>query len=41
MNPSSEGFILLAVILLVIFYGGEPDFHDALVCNLMNSVECF
>ena len=37
----SEGFIALLVIILVIFYDGEPDLHDALICNLMNSVECF
>lgn len=37
----SEGFIVLAVIILCIFYSGEPDLHDALICNLTNSVECF
>lgn len=41
MSQAFEGFIVLIVVLLVIFYGGEPDLHDALICNLLNSVECY
>lgn len=41
MNTLSEGCIIMGIILLVIFYEGEPDLHDALLCNLNNTVECF
>lgn len=32
-----EGMLILGIVLLVIFFLGEPDLHDALIKFLMQS----
>jgi hypothetical protein len=40
-NDIGVAAICLTIVLAMFLFMGEPDVQDALICNLLNKIECY